>query len=194
MRAPRDESTYAYNRTSHSQPGLGVILLLNGAFGIGKTTVARLLVRRLSRAILFDPELIGIAQQRVLRLAGRKVDDFQDLPSWRRLTIAGVRATRMVYPNVIVPMALSNVAYLQEIRDGLGRFESRVFHCCLVAPIEVVRERQRRRGAVGDDAAWQDRRAVECCAIHENTEFARHIGAADRDLDDIADELLRIVS
>jgi hypothetical protein len=49
---------------------LGVILLLNGAFGIGKTTVARVLVRRLPCAVLLDPELLGIALQRVTRVGG----------------------------------------------------------------------------------------------------------------------------
>jgi len=54
-----------------------VILLLNGAFGIGKTTVARALVARLPRSVLFDPELIGMALQGT---AG----DFQDRKAWRR--------------------------------------------------------------------------------------------------------------
>ena len=102
-----------------------MILLLNGAFGIGKTTVARLLVKRMPRAVLFNPELIGRALQFV-----RPVDDFQDLPSWRRMTIAGLRATRMVWPNVIVPMAFSNSEYLDEIRRGIERFEPDVAHVC----------------------------------------------------------------
>lgn len=171
-----------------------MILLLNGAFGIGKTTVARLLVRRLPRAILFDPELIGMVLQRAGRIAGRRIDDFQDLPSWRRLTIGGLRVTRLGYRNVIVPMAISNVVYLEEIRSGISRFESRVVYCCLVAPIEVVRERLRGRGAKGEDAVWQARRAAECCAIHTSAAFARHVEASDRDPDAIAEELLRIAT
>src|SRR5687768_517725 len=111
-----------------------MILLLNGAFGIGKTSVARALAARLPRTVLFDPEIIGIALQRLARLAGRKIDDFQDLLLWRRLTVAGLRVTRLLWPNVVVPMAFSNAAYLQEIRAGLDRFETRVFHVCLVAP------------------------------------------------------------
>jgi MoxR-like ATPase len=58
-----------------------VIILLNGAFGIGKTTVARLLAPRLKRAVRFNPEIIGSALQRTARLFGRKVYDFQDLES-----------------------------------------------------------------------------------------------------------------
>ena len=168
-----------------------MILLLNGAFGIGKTTVARSLVARQPRAVLFDPELIGIALQRTARLGGREVDDFQDLRSWRWLTIAGLRATRVLWPNIVVPMAFSNAAYLEEIRRGIRRFEPRLLHFCLVAPVEVVHERLRRRGADSVGAAWEYRRASECCVAHQSQDFATHVMAVDRDPDDIAEEILR---
>src|SRR5215212_700270 len=115
-----------------------MILLLNGAFGIGKTTVARAMVARMPRALLFDPELIGMALQRLGRLTGRRIDDFQDLRMWRRLTVAGLRIARRFRPNIIVPMAISNVAYLDELRAGISAFEPRLVHVCLVAPVEVV--------------------------------------------------------
>lgn len=170
-----------------------MILLLNGAFGIGKSTVARLIVARLPRAILFDPEIAGIALQRIARLTGRRVDDFQDLRLWRRLTIAGLRATRMLWPDVVVPMAFSNVGYLQEILGGIRRFEPRVFHYCLVAPVEVVHERLRGRGEDPGKAEWQYRRASECCRAHEQEEFATQIATGDRSPNEVADVILRAI-
>src|SRR5688572_14382278 len=140
-----------------------MIVLVNGAFGIGKTSVARSLAARLHRAVVFDPELIGIALQRLLRLVGRDVDDFQDLRLWRRLTIIGLRFARMLWPNVIVPMAFSNGAYLDEIRAGLHRFEPNVVHYCLVAPLEVVHQRLRGRGVDLATDDWLRRRTSECC-------------------------------
>lgn len=164
-----------------------MILLLNGAFGIGKTTVARALKKRLPRALLYDPELAGIALQRVLR-----VGDFQDLRAWRRLTILGLRLARLLRSNVIVPMAISNPAYLQEIVDGVRRFEPRVVHVCLVAPVEVVHARQRQRGATGADAAWQFRRAAECCVAHAGDEFATHV-SAERGVEEIVEAVLQAI-
>jgi len=158
-----------------------VILLLNGSFGIGKTTVARLLVKRMPRAVLFNPEIIGSALQLF-----RPVYDFQDLPSWRRMTIACLRATRLVWPNVVVPMAFSNLEYLDEIRRGIERFEPDVVHVCLVAPVEVVHARIRRRG---DTDEWPYRRASECCVVHQGDEFATHVDAV-RAPEVIAEELL----
>jgi hypothetical protein len=164
-----------------------VIILLNGAFGIGKTTVARLLVSHLRRAVLFDPEIIGIALQRTLRLGGRTVYDFQDLSLWRRLTVAGLRATRIAFPNVVVPMAISNFFYLEEIRRGIARFDSEVVHYCLRAPIDVVHERLRLRGECG---SWCYERAVECCELHASSAFETHVDAADRNSVEIADDIL----
>lgn len=162
-----------------------MILFLNGAFGIGKTTVARALVERLPRAVLFDPEPLGIVLQRI-----RRVDDFQDLALWRRLTVLGLRLTRLFRPNVVVPMAISNPAYLAELRDGASRFEPRVLHVCLVAPFEVVRERLRRRGV--DAGEWVLRRARECCDVHGEPRFAVQVDA-QREPSAIVEELLSLL-
>jgi hypothetical protein len=167
-----------------------VILLLNGAFGIGKTSVGRVLAARLPRAVLYDPEIVGIALQRAARLAGIKVHDFQELRLWRRLTVIGLRLVRLFWPNVIVPMAFSNARYLQEIRAGISRFESCQLHFCLVAPIDVVQQRLRSRRVGALDAAWQARRAAECCSVHGEDVFATRINAAERGVAEIAEEIL----
>jgi hypothetical protein len=171
-----------------------LILLLNGAFGIGKTTVGRSLAARMPRSVVFDAEILGVILQRAARLSGRKVDDFQDLVLWRRLTVTGLRVVRMFWPNVVVPMAFSNVAYLQDIRTRISRFEPRLFHFCLVAPVDVVHARLRARGADSGNEAWQYRRASECCAVHDRPEFSTQVLTANRDPDEIAEELFDAVT
>jgi hypothetical protein len=169
-----------------------LILLLNGAFGIGKTTAARSLARRLPRSLVLDPEPIGVALQRMARLAGRRVDDFQDLSSWRLLTVAGIRAARVLWPDIIVPMAFSNTAYLEEMRSKLAHFDPVVIHACLTAPLEIVHQRLRSRGADPDRHRWQFRRAAECCAVHGNHDFAEQVPTENRSEDDVVDQLLNI--
>lgn len=160
-----------------------MILFLNGAFGIGKTTVARALVRRLPDAVLFDPEPVGIVLQRL-----RRIDDFQDLVLWRRLTIAGIRLARLFRRNVVVPMAFSNAAYLREVLEGVARFEPDVLHLCLVAPVDTVLQRLRDRGA----GAWEERRARECCAVHGQPAFAEQTDATGPP-GEIVEALLRAI-
>jgi chloramphenicol 3-O-phosphotransferase len=166
-----------------------MILLLNGSFGIGKTTVARAIVSRLSRSVLFDPELIGMTLQRIPRLRG-PVEDFQDLASWRRLSIAGIRITRGVFSNVVVPMTFTNRAYLEEIRRGVAAFEPNIFHVCLVAPLPIVEARLRARGADRVRNAWEFRRAAECCDAHRSPDFSRHVDASERTTGELADAIL----
>jgi hypothetical protein len=169
-----------------------VIVLLNGAFGIGKTMVARALVARLPDSFLFDPEKIGRVLQQGGRLAGRGIGDFQDLRSWRRLTVLALRTARAFRSDIVVPMTFSNASYLQEIRQGISRFEPQVFHFCLVAPVEVVHARLRERGSDLNrpDGAWQFRRATECCAVHGQPMFAEQISAVGRGPEEIAQELV----
>ena len=169
-----------------------MVLLVNGAFGIGKTVVARALVARLPDSLLFDAEKVGVVLQCVGRLAGQRAGDFQDLASWRSLTVLSLRAARAVRSNIIVPMAFSNTSYLREVCEGIARFDPRVFHCCLVAPVAVVHARLRERGCNPSDAqgAWQYRRAAECCAVHGGEAFAQHLSAVGRGPVEIAEELL----
>ena len=155
-----------------------VIVLLNGAFGIGKTAVALALTRRLPWSSIFDPEKIGVPLQRVGRLMGRTIDDFQDLALWRSLTVLGLRASALLSPCIIVPMAFSEPRYLDEIRRGAERFDRRVHHFCLVAPLEVVQERLRTRGDQPDTHAWEYRRAAECCVAHRSDWSAQHVDAS----------------
>lgn len=62
-----------------------MILWVNGAYGIGKTSVCNELQNRLPVSHLFDPEAIGDVIRNVLPLSLWK-DDFQDYPFWRRAT------------------------------------------------------------------------------------------------------------
>jgi len=169
-----------------------MFVLINGAFGIGKSTVARELRSQLPGAVIFDPEWVGLALQ---RLPGRKISDFQSLVSWRRMTVLGARCLVRFRCPLIIPMAFSNRAYLDEVRSGLARSGRPVLHFCLTASIDVVRERLKARGEpLGDPAwTWVHRRAAECCVAHRSPAFATHIPTDQRSPATIAAELAALV-
>ena len=167
-----------------------MILLLNGAFGVGKTTVARALRARLPDCVLFDPEPIGIALQRLTNLSGRRVEDFQDLKLWRTLTVAGLHVARWRSRSVVVPMAISNPAYWSELKFGISRFEREVVAVCLVAPKAVVHARLRQRGADPVRNGWEFRRSSECCDAHITGAFGQRVDAAERSPEEIVNDLL----
>jgi predicted kinase len=169
-----------------------MFVLINGAFGVGKSTVARELRSLMQRSIIFDPEWVGLALQRI---PGRRVSDFQDFASWRRLTVAGARCFGAVRGPVIIPMTFSNSAYLAEVRKGLAQSGRPVLHFCLTAPIEVVRERLTGRGEPPGHPAWSwvHRRAAECCEAHRGSEFGTHIATEHRPPDVVAVQLAALL-
>ena len=127
---------------------------------------------------MFDPELIGLPMQRLSRLAGRDVPDFQDLPLWRRATVHALRVAYALSPTLVVPMAICDERYLREIREGIERYGIETRHFCLVAPLETVERRLLQRGATREKNEWEFRRAGECCRAHAGPGFAVHVDAA----------------
>ncbi len=158
-----------------------MFVLLNGSFGIGKTTVAGEFAASVPGATIYDPEGIGSALRRLppwcLGLR-RQPDDFQDLRLWRSLIGPGARRKHRGVPVVIVPMAFSNLQYLDAFAADLAK-AAPVHRLCLVAPLDVVQARLLARGAlpgtVGGD--WVFRRSKECVEAHRDPAFGRPIDA-----------------
>src|SRR3954463_4363297 len=108
-----------------------MVIWINGAFGAGKTSVARRIAALRRDALLFDPEQIGFLLRRLLPMEG--VGDFQDLPLWRELTLRLVReAGATARGPGIVPMCLVNPAYFDEVVGGLRASGADVRHFTLV--------------------------------------------------------------
>ena len=160
-----------------------MFILLNGAFGIGKTIAARALLGRVPTSRLHDPEPVGVALQRasaILRPGGR-IDDFQDLALWRLITAWGASWRHRRCAVVIVPMAFSNLTYLDTLAGTLAGFGI-VHKLCLVAPLDVVRERLGRRAEAEETPLdqWTLKRAEACCEAHLSPAFGHPIAQRRR--------------
>ncbi|MEU8433126.1 NUDIX domain-containing protein [Streptomyces sp. NPDC029216] len=129
-----------------------MIVWINGTFGAGKTSTARELAGLLPDSTLYDPELIGDALRRLLphkRLA--EVDDYQDLPSWRRLVVDAAAAMLAELGGVlVVPMTLLRQEYRDEIFGGLAARRIPVRHVLLAPAETILRERIANRREPGD--------------------------------------------
>jgi predicted kinase len=158
-----------------------VFVLLNGSFGIGKTTVAELLARSIPGAQLYNPEDIGSVLMRLpawtLGLLSQP-GDFQELRLWRRLIGPAARLRHVGARVVVVPMAFSNLEYLDTFASDLAK-AAPVHRLCLVAPLDTVRARLEGRGAIPGTAGgdWVFRRARECVEAHTDARFGQPIDA-----------------
>lgn len=90
--------------------------------------------------------------------------------------------------NLIVPMALDNPAYLHTIRTGLEAFEPRVYHFCLVAPIDVIEQRLRQCG-VSNGAAVN--RARECVSTFNADRYREIIDNSASSIEDVVEKIMR---
>jgi broad-specificity NMP kinase len=173
-----------------------MVVMINGSFGVGKTTVANLLRKFISGSVIYDPEWTGFVLRRLpgwIKLEGSGTDDYQNIRLWRKSAVAGVRLFRCFASGpVIVPMTFSDRAYFDEIISGIMSFESALKVFCLRASLSTVRSRLLQRGAhiEGADAEWIDRRVVECIEAHRNSHFGESIETDDRPPLEIAREII----
>lgn len=142
-----------------------MIIMVNGAFGAGKTSAANRLVEEIPNSMLFDPEEIGfmlmkmVPQQMREEKAGS--EDFQDLSMWREWTVK--LAERFLHEfgkHLIVPMTIRRADYLAEIRGGFEATGEKTFHFCLIASKETIHERLRMRGE--EEGNWVFRQTDKC--------------------------------
>ncbi|MFH8554840.1 NUDIX hydrolase [Streptomyces celluloflavus] len=124
-----------------------MIVWLNGTFGAGKTTAAHELLDLLPGSTLYDPELLG-GGLRLMLPAKRleDVDDYQDLPSWRRMVVDTAAALLTEVPGPLVtPMTLLRQEYRDEIFGSLAARRIPVRHILLHAEETILRARISRR-------------------------------------------------
>jgi hypothetical protein len=174
-----------------------MILMINGSFGVGKTTIAKLLRGSLRGSAIYDPEWIGFFLRRLpewIKLSGSGSDDYQDIVLWRRSAVAGVRLFRLfVSGPVIVPMAFSRRDYFDEVVRGIEHFDSELRVFCLKASLATVKRRLVERGTKieGPGTEWIARRIIECVDAHDDPHFGEPVDTEDHSDSEVAEEIIR---
>lgn len=157
-----------------------MLIWINGAFGAGKTQTAHELHRRLLGSWIFDPEEIGFFLRRMLPEV-RQLNDFQDYPLWRQLSVQLLAAAAQEKQQpVIVPMTLVNPTYFSEIMQGLQQLDVDVRHFALLATPETLYRRLQRRG--DGRGSWPAQQVDRCVAALAAPEFTHHLYTDERSI------------
>jgi hypothetical protein len=171
-----------------------MIVIVNGAFGVGKTTVVGLLAARLPGSAVFDPERVGYVLRRLPRVlpwSTRGLADYQDASHWRSLVVTLASLLARFRRPLLVPICVTDLRHLREIRGALEAGGREVLHVCLTASEETVFSRLRMRGVdpESDEGRWVYPRARRACALHAGPEFALHFRTERRSADEVAADL-----
>ncbi|MFN2416066.1 MAG: AAA family ATPase [Pyrinomonadaceae bacterium] len=176
-----------------------MVVFINGSFGVGKTTVARLLRGALAGSAVYDPELFGFVLMRLAKWTTFKrpaADDFQNFRLWRRSAVCGVRLFRLLFRGpVIVPMTFSRREYFDEVVAGVRRFDPEVRVFCLRAGLPTVEKRLagRETESEGPGADWLARRIVECAEAHRDPHFGEPVETDGRPAREVCEDIFRRV-
>ncbi|WP_079479856.1 AAA family ATPase [Halobacillus salinus] len=170
-----------------------MIVMINGAFGVGKTTVAESLQSQLPNSIVYDPEVVGFFLRELLPEGSKQLEapsgNFQDYVLWREYVVKVARSLVDTYDkHLIVPMTIYNYDYFNYIRGG---FEDicRTDHYCLKASRETIETRLLKRGEEKGNWCFQQiEHCLESFSVHD---FSTYISTDNRHVAAVVEEINR---
>lgn len=166
-----------------------MLVWINGAYGAGKTSVARALAARLGDAPIIDPEEVGFMLRRIM--PGGSKADFQDIPLWRSLTVEILAAADAgAGQAVLVPMTIANPDYFDEIIGGLRTRGVEVRHFTLLATPRTIRWRLLKRLDRPAATRWCLAQVKRCVGELEKPRYSVHLATDRRPIREIADDIL----
>ncbi|MGE5704347.1 MAG: AAA family ATPase [Clostridia bacterium] len=173
-----------------------MILMINGAFGVGKTTVATKLLELLPNSMLYDPEEIGYMLRNIIpdvvKTADERTDNFQDLALWKILVVQVAQLLHQQYgKNLVVPMTIINPTYFHYIYSGFQAIDPETHHFCLVAREETIYNRLKQRGETEGNWCFQQTRA--CLKAYQEQCFGPFIMTDDVSVDQVAERIIAML-
>ena len=144
-----------------------MIIWINGSFGVGKTTTAKLLQDKLEKAYIYDPEQVGYFLWDNFPSGLARQGDFQDIEIWRSINVQVIKHLHTTYDgDIIIPMALVNRQYYDEIIGRLEQDGITVRHFILTAPKEKIIARLRGRG--DEPGCWAEQQVERCLTAYKH--------------------------
>ena len=169
-----------------------MIVMINGAFGAGKTTVATKLLERMDHALLYDPEMVGYMLREMIpyevKLPGEQTGDFQDFIMWKTLVVEVAKQLKQTYGrDLIVPMTIYNKGYFETIYNGFSEMDNETFHFCLTAKKQTIHDRLLARGE--ELGNWCFAQTDKCIEGYQDNCFEQFIETDHLSVDEIVDHI-----
>jgi len=166
-----------------------LIVWINGAFGAGKTTVAKKLCKKLEKSFIYDPEQVGYFLWDNFPPEIKRKGNFQHIPMWREFNAKILLHLAQNYDGtILVPMALYTRQYYDEIIGTLQTQGVAVKHFILMASDKTLEKRIRKRGR--RKAAWPISHIQTCQKAFSTDIPGCHIDTDTQNAEGVAREIL----
>lgn len=153
-----------------------MIYWINGAYGIGKSTVAECLAKRLGKAYVFDAEEVGNAIRDNYPEEARHSVIFEDYPLWRETNFKLLLDIYRKYDgDIIVAMTLLRGSSYFDIIKKLSDNGVAVKYVFLDGDYKTVHDRILARGETED--CWCMQTIELCLEAQRKDGNAEHIDA-----------------
>jgi hypothetical protein len=170
-----------------------MILFINGPFGVGKTSVAKVLVQKMPHSMLYDPEVVGAVLHKILDPFG-KAEDFQDYALWRPLVVGGARLLKVSARTLVIPMTVWRRDLFDPIIAGLRRADADLSYFQLTASRDVLMDRIASDTEDREAYAWRTAHVEVCLKSSRDPAFGTEICTDRRTPVEVADEILKCVA
>lgn len=169
-----------------------MIIMINGAFGVGKTTISNELKNAVNNSMVFDPEEVGFMLRNILPVETKQLEaesgDFQDFKLWKVLTVEVAKSLILKYKsNLIVPMTIRNPEYYNFIINGFREIDDQTFHFCLTASENTIFSRLRKRGE--EEGNWCYRQTKLCLKAFNEYNFEKYINTESKTVGEVVEEI-----
>ena len=165
------------------------IFWINGAYGVGKSTVAECLQNKLDKAHIFDAEEVGNAIRDNYPNESKHSMIFEDYPLWIETNYKLLLDIFNKYNgDIIVPMTLIREQSYFGIIKMLEDSGISVKYIFLDGDYQTIHDRIIARGEKED--CWCMQNINSCLDIQNNEKHAIHINTVGKTIDDIVERII----
>lgn len=164
--------------------------MLDGAFGSGKTSVAKALYKKIHKTVIFDPERIGELIWETIpykyRFCHENTGNFQDMEMWCEQSVAFIKSIINHYDvNVLIPMTILNYNDLLYFKNELCEYNLQ--HFCLYASKDTIIRRLEERNEHND---WPYLQIDKCISAFDNNDYGHYIYTDRMSINEICNDIL----
>ncbi|MDD6795311.1 MAG: AAA family ATPase [Clostridiaceae bacterium] len=170
-----------------------MIIWINGAFGIGKSTIAETLNSKIKNSHIYDPEQVGYFLWNNFPDSLKRKGDFQDINIWRNINYEIIKYMYHNYNGtLIIPMTIVNKEYYNDIIGNLINDNIEIYHFILTANKSTIKTRLINRGEISN--SWPEQQIDRCLEAFATEIEGIKINTDNLTIEVVTDIILRNVN